>query len=141
MLLRYNGKNLYSIMGIRFSNNPIEIGKEQNYRFSPGINEVTNKQFKQMQEYKQFRKRLDAGIIEVIDAGSVKNNSVEKRSVSEMVAYIGDIYDINLLKKIKAKDDRTKVQVAIDAQLEKISLTDEEKKATDEKILKKEIVN
>lgn len=119
MLVRYNKKNMYGILG---------------FRFMPGVNKVDNKKFAEMKKYKAFQFRLDAKILEVVDSEDTPSKANEgksayaDRSIKQMEALIGEIYDRDLLAQIKTEDDRAEVHKAVDAQLEKINLTEEEKK-------------
>jgi hypothetical protein len=118
MLIRYNKKNPYRIEG---------------NILMPGVNEVNSKIFEKMKKYNAFQFRIAKKIIEVVDskdspsAAKIGKSAYADKTVKEMEALIGDIFDINMLEQIKNEDKRSGVQKAVLAQLNEINFTDEEK--------------
>jgi len=118
MLIRYNKKNPYRIEGIVLM---------------PGINEVNSKNFDKMKKYTAFQFRIARKIIEVVDSADSPSTAKDgksayaDRTVKDMEAFIGDIFEIKLLEQIKNEDKRQGVQKAVLAQLDKINFTEDEK--------------
>jgi len=123
MLVRYNKKNIYGILG---------------FKFMPGVNKVDGKKFAEMKTYPAFQFRLNKKILEVVDSENAPSKANEgksayaDKSIKQMEALIGEIYDRDLLAQIKTEDDRAGVHKAVDAQLEAIRLTEAEKKKATE---------
>jgi hypothetical protein len=118
MLIRYNKKNPYRI---------------ESFVFMPGINEVSSKKFAEMKKYTAFQFRIAKKIIEVVDsvdspsAANDGKSAYADKTVKEMEALIGDIYNISMLEQIKNEDKRQGVQKAVLAQLDKINFSEDEK--------------
>jgi hypothetical protein len=106
-LLNYNGKN---VLGICMAGGDI-------VRLLPGINEVSEIDFKSMKSMPLFQSRLRDNLIQVLDEGKEKDG---KRTIEEMLSYIPKIFDTKLLKKILETDGRDKVIKAANMQLENI---------------------
>jgi hypothetical protein len=118
-LVKYNGNNfLYFDFRVRLS---------------PGLNEVSEKDLKQMREHPLFAHRFEEKILEVLNEEKKgkkgKKSAGGKRSEEEMLELIPEIFDADFLKKIVKDDGRPKVVKRAEEQLYHLSIRaeDEEK--------------
>ena len=84
--------------------------------FSPGLNLIEKEDMTFLLENKIFKARVDHGDFEI----SEKEINVAKKSIPEVKKMIEDIWDIKVLKDIKASDMRKAVITAVDEQVSKI---------------------
>lgn len=85
-------------------------------RLLPGINTVSEAELKLFLSHPGVQHRVDAGVIEVLqDKGDGK-----QRTVKDVVAEIGQTFDLAALATLREDDGRPGVVKAIDEQVAKI---------------------
>lgn len=102
LIIKYNGKNFYSIEGIKFM---------------PGTNEIniSDKKWEHLNTYKQFKKRLEMGILEIVET-----HGLDKSASQLTKRHIEDIHDINKLVSLRKTIKDADLLKVIDAQMAKI---------------------
>jgi hypothetical protein len=97
VLVTYHGKNLLTV----------HITSHNSVTFVPGINELTDQQLEDVKKHPLMQTRLESGKIVVMPEGKLGTDG--KRSVKDMLAYIPQIFDSKLIRKIIDTDGREQV--------------------------------
>jgi hypothetical protein len=112
MFVKYSGRNVYTI-GVKSGDS---------IRLMPGINEVSEGDLITLQSHPVVKKRVESGLIEFI---GLETDQSGKRSISDMIKYIPQIFDVKTLEGIIENDDRDRVVKAAKKQLDIIKKPDD----------------
>jgi hypothetical protein len=112
MFVKYSGRNVYTI-GAKSGDS---------IRLMPGINEVSEGDLVTLQSHPVVKKRVESGFIEFI---GLETDHSGKRSISDMIKYIPQIFDVKTLEGIIENDERDRVIKAAKKQLDIIKKPDD----------------
>lgn len=86
-------------------------------RLLPGINTVTDAELKSLASHPGVRLRVEAGHIDLVED---KGDGGKPRAVKDVIAEVGQTFDLAALEALKEADGRPGVVKAVDEQIAKI---------------------
>jgi len=103
VLVKYNAKNVYTC---------------SNVRLIPGVNQVEDGLLKSALTHPLFLRRVESGIIEIIEQKNQGN--AKKEDPKQLSKLMKDVYDVKLLRRYIATSEDKEVIKAAKKQLKKI---------------------
>lgn len=106
-------------------------------RLVPGVNEITDADWKALKAHPQIKKQIDAGDLEVVTEKDRDDKDVEKDGgdanlpgkAGDAVKAVNKCWDKDLLEKWLENENRPSVVKAINKQLKNLELSPEERAA------------